>query len=330
MSVPPFLALFFVVVGRRIWCLSLLKGKIVKSIHFSIFSSNYMNHKKIKFLNRYYWKWFVFACSLCFTATSLAATTVPGGWVEGTWTKEGSPYLVEGRITVSSNKTLILEAGTIIRFATQSALHVYGNLKCDGTENEPVIMTSNLDTEWYTDSLPFSEAPYPGSWGGVYLAAAENEIYLHHLKIHYGGYSSSGALWLKEGLFTVQDCVITQSQGASMVVSTTADIQFNDLERSRDGIHVLGPVNGEIIIKNNRIAEQAQFPFLIENPFPFPHIGDNELVDNGLRSIGLTGVPFFLRTTFKSVCRRFTPSIYSLRFFYYGRTRTDNSIRNGF
>ena len=41
----------------------------------------------------------------------LASTTIPGGAVSGTWTLSGSPYLIDGDITVLAGQTLTIEPG---------------------------------------------------------------------------------------------------------------------------------------------------------------------------------------------------------------------------
>ena len=40
-----------------------------------------------------------------------AATTIPGGNVSGIWDAAGSPYLIEGDITVPAGQTLTIEPG---------------------------------------------------------------------------------------------------------------------------------------------------------------------------------------------------------------------------
>ena len=52
-----------------------------------------------------------------FVSTSIfAQTLVPGGTVSGVWTNAGSPYIVEGTITIADNDSLVIEPGVEVRF----------------------------------------------------------------------------------------------------------------------------------------------------------------------------------------------------------------------
>jgi len=86
----------------------------------------------------------VLILSLALTVPALAApltsaTTVPGGNVSGTWDAAGSPYLIEGDITVPAGQTLTIEPGVEVLFQSWYSLTVNGTLIADGTANEPIL-----------------------------------------------------------------------------------------------------------------------------------------------------------------------------------------------
>ena len=59
---------------------------------------------------------------LAFAATASAQTTIPGGVLgTDTWDLVGSPYIVEGDITVASGATLTIEGGVEVRMASTDA-----------------------------------------------------------------------------------------------------------------------------------------------------------------------------------------------------------------
>jgi len=53
---------------------------------------------------------FVFLILLMISVVLSAQTTIPGGNVSGTWTVVGSPYLVQGNITILAQSVLTIEA----------------------------------------------------------------------------------------------------------------------------------------------------------------------------------------------------------------------------
>ncbi|MGD8627132.1 MAG: hypothetical protein PVJ34_21535, partial [Anaerolineae bacterium] len=57
-------------------------------------------------------------------AIAQTGTPVPGGNVSGTWTAAGSPYLIEGDITVPAGATLSIEPGVNVIFQSWYALYV--------------------------------------------------------------------------------------------------------------------------------------------------------------------------------------------------------------
>ena len=107
----------------------------------------------------------LFALSITFLSSVEAETVIPGGSVEGVWAAEGSPYLIEANITLGSEKSLTLGAGTVVKFALGTSLYVYdGMIVSQGTSEEPVYLTSILDGSVGGNTAPEGETsdPQPG------------------------------------------------------------------------------------------------------------------------------------------------------------------------
>lgn len=95
----------------------------------------------------------VFSC-----LTGFAQTIVPGGNVSGTWNTAGSPYLVQGEITIHADSTLIIESGVEVIFQGHYKFIVNGIIQAVGTEQDSILFTAaNPDTGWW--GLRFTNAP---------------------------------------------------------------------------------------------------------------------------------------------------------------------------
>ncbi len=100
-------------------------------------------------------------------AAVYAQTNVSGTITEDTtWTLAGSPYIVTSDITVGNpsyiGATLTIEPGVEVRFEPGTGLFIgddtgYGALSAQGTEESPIIFTSN------------AASPSPGDWKGILI-----------------------------------------------------------------------------------------------------------------------------------------------------------------
>ena len=100
-----------------------------------------------------------------------AQTTIPGGnIINQTWSTAGSPYILQGDITVPAGAYLTIQAGVEVRANTSDAtgsgsdtshveIIVHGQLNVNGTSASPVRFTSATTTI--------------GSWYGLVLDSAE-------------------------------------------------------------------------------------------------------------------------------------------------------------
>ncbi len=83
------------------------------------------------------------------------------GNLTGTLPASGSPYLATSALTVPRDETLVIEAGTELRFEPGVALVVSGRINANGNEAAPITFTSG------------SRNPVRGDWDGVWLESAD-------------------------------------------------------------------------------------------------------------------------------------------------------------
>ena len=103
-----------------------------------------------------------FILILFFCSTFLfAQTTIPGGDVSGSWLPSGSPYLIEGEITVPDGQTLTIDPGCLVEFQGHYKLIVQGRLLAVGTEQDSIKFTVADTTGFYNLSTT------DGGWRGL-------------------------------------------------------------------------------------------------------------------------------------------------------------------
>jgi parallel beta-helix repeat protein len=118
-----------------------------------------------------------FIIILTFTTVLSAQTIVPPGPVSGTWTEAGSPYLVQGEITIQTGTTLNIEAGVEVNFQGHYKFIINGYLEALGTE---------------ADSILFTAANPTTGWHSLRFINAQDSSHLSYCVIKYGKATGSG------------------------------------------------------------------------------------------------------------------------------------------
>lgn len=82
----------------------------------------------------------------CQLSTVSAQTNISAGPVFGTWKKSGSPYKINGQVTVPRDSTLKIEAGVKVEFQGAYMMHVYGSIQALGKAGDTVLFTPAVKT----------------------------------------------------------------------------------------------------------------------------------------------------------------------------------------
>ena len=88
-------------------------------------------------------------------------TIIPAGNVSGNWDIDGSPYLIEGEITIPDGETLKIDPGILVEFQGHYKFNVQGRLLAIGTEQDSIYFTINDTTGFSNYSIP------DGGWHGI-------------------------------------------------------------------------------------------------------------------------------------------------------------------
>ncbi len=95
------------------------------------------------------------------------------------------PYLIYGYLAVDTAKTLTIAPGARLYFHNNANLIVYGNLKAEGTPDEPITMRGDrLDKIKFDTPFPYNKVA--GQWGGIYLLWSGGNHTLKHVNMNSG------------------------------------------------------------------------------------------------------------------------------------------------
>ncbi|MFH1734602.1 MAG: hypothetical protein ABIE92_07825, partial [bacterium] len=180
-----------------------------------------------------------------------AQTIIPGGPVSGLWTQSGSPYLIEGEITLPSNNTLTIDPGVDVIFQGTYKFIVRGILQAIGTETDSITFTTfytyigwrglrfyNLNSQPDSSRLVYCVLEY--GWtrgegddknGGVLFATSSDKLSITHCSFRQnhtgdiisttGGCSAysghGGAIYLNFSDVLIANCTFHENRTGNAV-----------------------------------------------------------------------------------------------------------------
>ncbi len=170
--------------------------------------------RKIKFL-------FAFVVAALFLASCDKKIEVISNITSNeTWTSNNQ-YIISGDITVDNGAILTIEPGTKIEFSAGYGLYVNdGTLIAEGTEDKPIIFTSN------------ATVPTKGAWVGlVFYEGTLQNTSLKYCEIKYaGGSQNLGAIHIQGCKIAINNCTIenTKYNGIYLLYETADFVTFTN------------------------------------------------------------------------------------------------------
>ncbi|MBN2613000.1 MAG: T9SS type A sorting domain-containing protein [Bacteroidales bacterium] len=86
-------------------------------------------------------------------------TVINAGEINGTWTKDQSPYLIKGDVNIPAGDSLVIMPGVKVTFGGLYRINVQGYLKAAGNKNDSIFFT-------IADTSIYRKKDFTG-WGGI-------------------------------------------------------------------------------------------------------------------------------------------------------------------
>jgi Immunoglobulin domain/Right handed beta helix region len=133
--------------------------------------------------------WLATFAVLGLSATFVQASTTVSGYVSGTWTQDGSPYIVVGDVVVTS---LIIQSNVTVEFDGPYVFEVQGILQAAGTESNPIA--------FYNTAVNAGKG-----WNGMYFNESSSSSFMNYCQI-YG--STNSGIRIKNTSPAIRKCVV--------------------------------------------------------------------------------------------------------------------------
>ena len=203
-----------------------------------------------------------FLTTAFFSISLFGQTPVPAGDVYGTWDTIGSPYLIEGNITIPNDSTLLINPGVRVEFQDSYTMFVQGRVLAQGRESDSIVFTA-ADTAAGFNSIRFlytpvendtskfdycaftygrAHGPYPDNFGGALSFIDFGKIivdrcrFAHNRAIHQTIVKPGGgaAIALLRCSPVIRNCIFEYNRGcigAALVLSTDSTLVENNIFR---------------------------------------------------------------------------------------------------
>lgn len=158
-----------------------------------------------------------------------------------TWTSANSPYIIKNNIEVSTNVTLTIETGVVVKFNAGTYLHVRGTLNATGA-----TFTANAGVT-------------KGFWDGIYVS---------HENFEAGSVSLTNCtvelasnLYVRKGQMTLSNCLINNLSG-TIRLSNLGTLNIDNTTISNTNFPVTYYGDGILNIESNVIFKDNTYNYI--------------------------------------------------------------------
>jgi len=139
------------------------------------------------------------------TLLVFAQTHIPEGNVSGTWNATGSPYIIDGEITIQAADLLMIEPNVDIEFSGYYKFIINGRLLAEGTADNLITFTAQVPaTGWH--GLRFFDTNTNGQDSSkIVYCSLQNGIAT-------GDASSGGAIYLNNSDIIIENSIISGNE----------------------------------------------------------------------------------------------------------------------
>jgi hypothetical protein len=131
-----------------------------------------------------------------------------------TWSNQNI-YVISENLDVRN--TLTIQAGTIIKFQSESAIYVYeeGVISARGTPDDPIVFTSYADDDHGGDTNGDGNVSTPamGDWNGIILSETQRSVFDHCHFLYSSVSEDNSALKLDDSQAAISNCVFAHNGG---------------------------------------------------------------------------------------------------------------------
>ena len=230
-------------------------------------------------------------------AVARAATHVSGTLpaTNTTWTLAGSPYVVDGSVSVASGRTLTIEPGVVVKFNGQfGTLWVNGALSAVGTPEQRIVFTSIQDDSVAGDTG--GDGPTVGAPGQWYMISfmGGSSGFVQYADVDFGGYGSAnhayGGVHIQGGgtaTFDNDRFLSNQRSGLQIGSNSGASVSNSEFAGNANGISTS---NAWLNLSGTRIHDNSDTGiFVVGSGYTGPPVAvnGNKIDHNGRYGVQL-------------------------------------------
>ena len=209
-----------------------------------------------------------------------------------TWTKDNSPYVIDGNLTVAPGVTLTIETGVIVKFDDGIGLTVNGILIAQGEEGDEIFFTSLKDDTVGSDTNGDGDAssPAPGDWSQIWINDG-SEVALTHTTLRHGGHAGYGILtaWYNSNSISLQNVTLQLSASHGIYAMEGSILAISDSSVIDNVSHGIFLSKAQLTLQNSTISNNGDDGVYAHGHSSIIVLDSNEISNNGDNGVNAAG-----------------------------------------